>query len=218
MGKRRDSYPKPFQSAWIAFALERIPSNLSLRGPIIALGAHFDSETHLPGRNQAFPARSASIGVRFQKGAGAIAASGLRKRESFKESPLQREMSVGIMMDFPPIVWPIGSVQVERVPGIRSLPTAPVQKMGLRILRFFITDAPLTVFSARTGRTEKGFGIERGSARKNWPRRLMAARAASVTLEGTPLHSCLTPLNHQKGPWRRQKEEFFESVGRRMAR
>lgn len=173
---------------------------------------------HLPERHQAFLARSASIGAKFQKGSGAIAVSGLKKRESFKESPPEKEMSVGIMMDFPPIVWPIGSVQVERVLGIQSLPIAPVRKMGLRILPFSITDAPLTVCSARTGHTGKGFGRERDSARKSWPRRLMAERAASVTLEGTPLHSCLTPLNHQKGPWRRQKEESFESVGRRMAR
>jgi hypothetical protein len=58
VGKREGFCQKPFQSVWNASARERIVSNLSSTKPIVALGAHFDWQTHLPGRHRASPARS----------------------------------------------------------------------------------------------------------------------------------------------------------------
>jgi len=74
VGKRWNSFLKPFLFVWIAFGQGRRPSNLSLKRPIINLVDHFDWS--IPHREmvQAFLVRSVSINVKFLKGDGAIVA------------------------------------------------------------------------------------------------------------------------------------------------
>jgi hypothetical protein len=50
---------------------------------------------------------------------------------------------------------------VEQVPDIPAMPMPMVQNTGSKTLPSFITDAPSTVFFAKTGRIENGFGIKK---------------------------------------------------------
>ena len=73
-GNGEGSYQKRFRSVWIAFARERMSSNLSLKRPITARGVRFDWSMNLPGRHQAFLVRSVSIDAKSQRKVGATVA------------------------------------------------------------------------------------------------------------------------------------------------
>src|SRR4030042_6189727 len=123
-----------------------------------------------------------------------------------------------MMMGFRRIVWPIGFVRVGRVPAILNLLIPQIQNMVLKTSPCFIMDAPLTVFSARIGHTEKGFGIEKASLRKGSLKRSMTALVVSAILEEILLHNSLTPSKFLKRPSQKQRVGSFESVGRPMVR
>jgi hypothetical protein len=105
---------------------------------------------------------------------------------------------------------------VERVLDIPNMLIVTVRNMDSITSPSSTMDAPLTVFSAKTGRIENGFGIKRGSHQMIWPKPLMNVLVAYATSVAIQLLNYLIPSKFLNRRWRGPLIEFFGSVGRRM--
>lgn len=150
--------------------------------------------------------------------AGVIADYAPTKRVNSRGPRRGRATSVGIMIRYPPTAWPIGSVPVE--PGLVTinLPTPKALSMVTRIWLSSIKPVPLIASSVRTGTIATQQRRRARSMPWSWPRRLMLAPLAYVTLVVTLHRSCLMPFVLPGWLWTRLEAGFYVSAGRLMAR
>jgi hypothetical protein len=111
-----------------------------------------------------------------------------------------KEISLIIMIPFPPTASGISSAQQERDVVIPNMRSQRVLNMATKTSPFFITPAPSTVSTAKITNINNKPHYHPGFRQKNWPEPWTRKPAASVILVVIPHRKFYTPLRRPSSP------------------